>query len=438
VNTPLPNADDIFKKDTTRTFACADDTYVFSALGGEVELRLDRLTRERGHLIGEIRVRCGLAGARTFGRDGRTLFTTRVNLMFHRDKVALADACRQRAQTRGTEVPWLDYVEDFVQRVIETEKEGEPVAWVARVPRPAPDRALVTCGVPLFLDHPQILFGAAATGKSLLALAMLGDLGRQGLRTLILDWEMDASVHRERADAMGLPPTIAHMRCAAPLTVIADAVKQRCIEHDVQFVLLDSVILACDGPPEDATVAKGYNAALRRIGHGSLSIAHTRAEDPGSAREPSHQRPFGSVVWHNSARATWFLKRVNAESDPNITLGVYNPKASFRGVHPPFGLTLDLATLDHTLDNVTVRHTDIAAEPELAPTLPLAQRLAAALADGKKTQAELVEELGAKPASVKAVLHRYKGKRFALITSDKDGVHRWGRLEVRHTVTDRD
>jgi hypothetical protein len=432
VNKPLPTGDDLFSRDPSRTFRVVEDTYRYTALDGAVELRITGLHRERGHLIGEITARTSLPGARTFGKDGTTLFTERVNLMFARDKQSLARNCAIRAATNPRDVRWEDLIEDFVQRVIDTEKEGEPLAWIHAAARTPPDRCVTVYGMPIYLDHPQVFFGQAATGKSMIALAMLGELGRLGIRSLILDWEMEIGVHKDRFDALGLPPTIAHMRCAAPLTVIADAVKQRCSEADIQFLVIDSAILACDGKPEDSIVAKDFHAALRRIGRGSQLIAHTRAEDPGNAREPQQQRPFGSVVWHNSARATWFVKRVNAETDlAHINNGIYNPKASFRGTTPPYGLALDLTERgDGTLDNITVRRTNLADEPELAATLFLKDRIYAALASGKMTHKDIADAVGAEPKTVTATLHRYKGRKFTLITTDKGGVHKWGRLEA--------
>jgi len=439
VNRPAPHADQIFKRDDSVAFTALEDTFTFTVQQGTIAFTLSRLRRERGYPVGEVTVRTSLPGARTFGPDGTTLFTQRLGLLWPKDKAELSMACQRRSATTLREVPWDDYIEDFAQRVLAVEQAGQPLGWVHAAPRPEPDRVVRLFGMPLHLDHSQILFGAADTGKSLLALAMLGELGRQGLRTLILDWEMDIGIHKERHDGLGLPPTVAHMRCDAPLVVLADGIRQRCLQHQIGFLLIDSVILACDGPPEDATVARAFNSALRRIGRGNLLLAHTRAEDPSHAREPQQQRPFGSVVWHNSARQTWFVKRVNPDT-PSTTIvnGYYNPKHGLQTYTPPFGLTLTVTPrADGSVDYVEIVPTNLADDPELAATLPLHLRLKAALARGPLTVHELADAVlgsDAKPAQEKlrVVLKRKaSGDRplFTLVVSRTDGVHRWALAE---------
>lgn len=433
MNKPLPSGDDLFKRDASLTFRVVEDTYHFTALDGNVALQIDRLHRERGHLIGEITARTSLAGARTFGADGTTLFSTRINLMFNRDKREVADACRLAANTSPKDVRWPDYIEDFCQRVIATEKAGKPLRWIHEVPRRSTvDRLITVHGLPVLLDHPQILFGESMTGKSFLAAAIIGALGRQGIRTLLLDWEMDESVHRERFDAMGLPPTFAHKQCDAPLTVIAEEVKARCIEEQIGFVMVDSISHACDGPPEDAVVAKSFSSALRRIGRGSLSIAHTRAEDDKTARAPERQRPFGSVIWHTNARYTWFAKRVNPGGSLDIIDGIYNPKWSYTRQTPPFGLRVAITQRpDGSLDYVEVRPTALTDEPELVATLHIKDRLKVALAHGPRLLHELADELGNDVESLRTTLKRgTKGDRpLFVLVKGADGTDRWGRCE---------
>jgi hypothetical protein len=107
---------------------------------------------------------------------------------------------------------------------------------------------------------------------------LLGELGRRDVRTLILDWEMDGGEQRIRADALSLPPTIRYRRCDQPLIVLADSIRRDVLDHDIGFLLIDSVAPACHGRAEDAARAIEFFKAWRRIGKGGLAIAHTRAE----------------------------------------------------------------------------------------------------------------------------------------------------------------
>ena len=86
------------------------------------------------------------------------------------------------------------------------------------------------------------------------------------------------------------------MRCDQPLSVIANKVRREVAKQRIQFMICDSVAPACIGRPEDAEAAVDFFKAFRRVGIGGLAIAHTRAED-------GEKRPFGSIYWHNLARA---------------------------------------------------------------------------------------------------------------------------------------
>ena len=65
--------------------------------------------------------------------------------------------------------------------------------------------------------------------------------------------------------------------------------------------MIDSVVPACGGlDPTKAEVAARYAGGVQQLGRTVLSIAHaTKAE--------ALLYPFGSVFWHNFARATWSL-----------------------------------------------------------------------------------------------------------------------------------
>ena len=392
-----------------------------------IEISVDRLRRKWDELVGELTVRCDLAGARTV--DG-VLAVADFNLSSLRARTERSRYLADRA--RAKDLDWAGLLEEFCQRVFTAERAGEPSIPLHEVPRPTPDAALEAFGFRLLRHHPQILFSPGGTGKSLLTLAMLGEVGRRGLRTLVLDWEMDGGEQRLRADALGLPITIHYRRCDQPIGVLAESIRRDVIAHGIDFLLLDSVAPACAGRVEEAEVAIEFFKAWRRIGRGGLAIAHTRAED-------GEQRPFGSVFWHNLSRATWFLRRVGEQTAPvspsgqsTITLGVFQRKANFGPLRAPFGLELALENADDdTLARVTVRRTDITAVPELATGLPTWQRIKHVLAHGGKTIPEIAEALDVKADTVKKALTRDKGRAFLLISRAEDEVQRWGLIERR-------
>ena len=151
------------------------------------------------------------------------------------------------------------------------------------------------------------LFGDGGDGKSLIALYLSVELTRLGLRVLYADWEFSGEDHRERLERItgpDMPDGICYAHCERPLVDEADRLRRIVGTERIDYLVADSVAFACDGPPEAAEVAARYFRALRRIGVGSLSIAHVRQEN-------GDQKPFGSSFWHNGFRSTTFAKRSN-------------------------------------------------------------------------------------------------------------------------------
>ncbi len=65
---------------------------------------------------------------------------------------------------------------------------------------------------------------------------------------------------------------------------------------------------------------------------GSLHVAHI------SKADGSDQKPFGSAFWHNGARATWYVKRAEGDSDEaRVTIALYNRKANLGPLRPAIG-----------------------------------------------------------------------------------------------------
>ena len=104
-------------------------------------------------------------------------------------------------------------------------------------------------------------------------------------------------------------PGLFYVRCERPLTEEADRLRRIIREERIDFGIFDSVAFACDGPPEAAETASAYFRALRSLRIGSLNLAHITKSESGD------QRPFGSIFWHNHARATWFIKRATDTPD---------------------------------------------------------------------------------------------------------------------------
>ena len=157
---------------------------------------------------------------------------------------------------------------------------------------------------------------------------------------------------------------------------------------------------ACDGPPEEAEQAMRYFQALRTLGPiGSLHVAHVRGGEGGD------QRPFGSMFWANSARATWNIKPASREADDNrLQVALHHRKYNTSGRMRSVGFEIAFHE-----DETTVRSIELGRVPDLAAQLALGERVRLVLEKGPLTREELRAELeDVKDDTLRKVLNREK------------------------------
>lgn len=363
-----------------------------------IEFVVDRLRRKWDELVGELSVKCDLAGARTFGG---VLSIGDFNLSNIRARQERGKYLESRAQAK--DLDWIGLLEEFCQRVLADERRGQPALLLRDVARPAPDTALYVDGLPLLMRHPLILFGDGGAAKSYLALYCAGRLEHQhGVRVGLFDWELAGEDHRERLERLfggGDLPPIRYVRCDRPLVQEVDRLRRIVREEGLDYVILDSIAFACDGPPEAAEVAGRYFQAVRQLGIlGSMHVAHV------SKAEGADQKPFGSAFWHNGARSTWFMKL--AETLPGgdqIVIGLYNRKSNLGGLRPAVGFEITFSD-----DRTRFRRIEVADVGDLAGQLSIRQRMTHLLRKGALSPELVAEELQADLETVKRTARRHK------------------------------
>jgi hypothetical protein len=293
--------------------------------------------------------------------------------------------------------------------VLAAERNGQPAIDLRILPRPSPDDVFEVDGFALPRRHPSILFGDGGAAKSYLLLYYLGELARRGFRVALFDWELCGEDHRDRLERLfgaGMP-NIAYAKCEKPLHYEQDRLRRVCRELSIDYAGYDSVAFACDGPPEAAEVAGRYFRAVRRIGPGSLHVAHVNKSDTGD------QKPYGSSFWHNGARSTWFVKRAEANPDgAKVEVGLYNRKANLGPLRSAVGFEVNFSA-----EYTQIRRISLSKVPDLASKLPIRQRITDVLRGGALSPGEIAERIEADVETVRRTVRRWE-KQFTRL---KDG-----------------
>jgi hypothetical protein len=370
--------------------------YTFELPGYGITFEADRLRRDHQELFGELIVRCTLPGAKAVNG---ALSTGDFNFSSVRARSDRAKLLKERARTNG-DVDWFGLLEEFVQRVFESERLGDPAVDLRDLPRPVADDVIRVEGLSFPLRHPSILFGDGGTAKSYTALYVLGTLALRGLQVGMFDWELSGDDHRERLERLFGPtmPRILYARCERPLTAEADRLRRLVKEHALDFVVFDSVAFACDGPPEAAEIAGRYFRAVREINCGSLHIAHV------TKSENADQRPFGSAFWHNGARSTWNVQAADPDSNGSLRLAFFNRKSNLGRLASPASLSVDFTADDRTIFRIA----EIADDPDFAEKMSIRQRIVHILRRGARTPEEIASSLDANVETVRRTIRRYK------------------------------
>jgi AAA domain len=324
---------------------------------------------------------------------------------------------------------WSDLVDLAGRALMGSVRAGDPPIDLRLAPRLETGRYLLE---PLVVDrHPTVWFGPGGSAKSLLALAaaasietgypFLGIAPSRTARVLYCDWELDSAEHRDRLERLAAgadtpTPRMDYLRGEGPLWTETDRIRRAADKLGSEFLVVDSISAAIDGPLEAAETAVAFFNALRRIGLPALAIAHQTKADSGD------QAPFGSVMWRERARLVWYLRAAES-GDPNrMPVAFYARKNNLGALPTAQGLTL---TFEGDGGPIGIVRSDVNDSAELADRLPLRVRLRSALRAGALSYVEMAEACGSDPETVRTTIRRDNGRTFLRVIGP-DGITRWG------------
>ena len=285
----------------------------------------------------------------------------------------------------GTTAEWTDALNRIGVLIRQTFRAHDPAVDLDDIPDRLPEQRWRIRGL-LEEGQPTIFFGDGSTGKSYLAqrIAFSVALGQAFLShdvqqdpVMTIDAETDPATARFRGSrilaGLGLPwrKGLIHYwpTSGKPLAEMAEAIEKRCTTEGIGLVVYDSAAVLCGGKAEDSDSATGFFNGLGHIGRTALIIAHVN-------RGGDAEKPFGSAFWHNGARLTWNVQRVQEAGEDSIHIGLYNKKANNVRLFRPLAFRIDFEGEDGP---VTVSEADLAAVPEFEERLPHAERITRAL-----------------------------------------------------------
>jgi hypothetical protein len=390
--------------------------------GHQVTLDLSHLHEGREGITAELLVTSAIDGEIHWGR---------LNLLSGPARATLAKTLERAAPV----APWALVLERACRLTALHVREGAPV--ICLMPRRAPvTRHLIP--KLLLAGQTNVLFGDGDSGKSLTALALmvaagapcelpagLSPTGDGPVRGLYLDYEGCPEDHEDRLakllDGLGLTetPPILYRQMVRPLADEAAFIRAQISQHQIGFVIVDSLAPACGPEPEGADAAVRTFNALRSFGAVTrLLIAHVSHASAAQRTGPS--KPFGSIFNFNLARNMWEVRRAEDPGPGTLVQGLYHRKFNAGERQPPFGLRFTFSE-----GSITLHAHDMGQEPDLVARASVPQRLLPALRLGAFTTAELSAQVGATAMTVRRALERFREKGLIVSLPDTKPL-KWG------------
>lgn len=291
---------------------------------------------------------------------------------------------------------WGKIIETSVAEVLGIERSG---AEAKRLKDVSLSERLNYRLYPLLLEKmPTVFFGDGGSLKSFVSVWMAARIAA-GLNAepgaiLVCDWESDEEDWRERLSmvctglGIDLPENIIYRRMAASFQDDLEYIRTLVAEHQIEVIIHDSAAYACGGKPEEADTTNRYFLAMRSMEVTHAIIAHI-------TKTSGKDHPFGSIFWHNGARATFYVHSKDANPGLPVELGLVQKKNNRGRKAPPMGFDVAFKVADASKysegDSVTFKQTEYSQLADSSDHMTDSDRFLSAIKDKAKTKEEIME-----------------------------------------------
>lgn len=307
-------------------------------------------------------------------------------------------------------VDWDEVIEQICGITLNKMREGEPIEelWTDDAIAPVEYKVF-----PILLDRePTLLFADGGSGKSSIGLFIascitlpwnnnpLGFKPKYG-KVLILDWETSNATYKRNIQYLrrghDLPEyMISYRRCWSPLADDINAIHEMVRSHEIDTVIIDSIIGAVKGDVNDSTAAQDFFRALRRLNVTSLLIHHTAKKT-----DLRNKSPFGSAYFSNLPRSVWELISHQEPGIDRLNVMMSHYKCNVDTKQAPIGIEINFNKFE---GRTTFRRINVENVAEFEVKLSLGKRILMALKRGPMTVLDLSEGLNEPQNKIRARL----------------------------------
>lgn len=392
--------------------------YLFSWADTELSVKIGRLTvHSDGDVTGNLQIT-------NSSKENPVILlpTSKINFSAERTRSQFAKQLTTKYPQSDIDfVELFDYLGHKIQELAIS--GGEVVEVWAEDDAPPPEyllKPLIIKGVP------NVIYGEKGVNKSTLCYAIGAcmalpwddnplelEVGREPIKSLVLDWETDESIFRwylsRMRKGMNLDTFLLfYRRCVLPLADELEAIEQYLSETGAEVIIIDSLAAAAGGEGSElkgSQSALQFNSALRKLNKTSLIVAQT--SKPSDNQPAKHKTIYGSTLFTYYSRNIFELCRNEEDYSDTSHLALFHRECNFARKSQPMGFEL---VFDDAQKSISITREPISFS-EFGQKLNTQSRVLDALKSGAMTVKDLTSLLDVSENSVRIAITRLSKQR---------------------------